>query len=274
MRARTTRRAVGVGSAMALAALTFGAVPAEAQQRCEIREERDLDLGAADLDRIRIEAHSGRLVVQGREGETGIRVHAVLCASDRERMEAMDVTLERSGAEGRLRTIHPDWNGGGWGRDRYARIDLQVDVPAGMAAEVEDGSGEAEIRGVGELVVRDGSGALRIEDVSGRLRVDDGSGELHIRGVEGDVEVEDGSGGVEIRAVSGSVRLRDGSGAADIAGVGRDVVVEDKGSGRVQVDDVRGDLRVDGTRRERIHYSNVGGAVDLPPARRRGRRGG
>ena len=42
------------------------------------------------------------------------------------------------------------------------------------------------------------------------------------------------------------------------------------GSGSVTVRDVEGDLVVSEGRRERIRYSNIGGKLDLPRARRGG----
>ncbi|MEZ4416574.1 MAG: hypothetical protein R3E10_12575 [Gemmatimonadota bacterium] len=254
--------------ALASAALLGLTVPASGQDRCEERDVRELELAAAGIERLDLEAHAGSLVVEGREGLSRVEVHAVLCASDRERLDALDVRLERTGSRAVLETRFPDWNDSGWGRNRYARIDLVVQIPRGLAADITDGSGEIEIRGTGPLTLRDGSGSLTIRDIVGGARIDDGSGEIEISGVQGDVEVEDGSGGITIEEVSGGVHLRDGSGQVEIRGVERDVEVSDKGSGQIEVQDVRGDLRVQGTRRERIRYANVAGEVDLPPARR------
>ena len=65
---------------------------------------------------------------------------------------------------------------------------------------------------------------------------------------------------------------RDGSGGIRIEDVGGSVRIGDPGSGGVSVREVEGDLTVERGRRSRIEYADVGGAVELPPERRRGRR--
>ena len=52
----------------------------------------------------------------------------------------------------------------------------------------------------------DGSGTIFIQQVGGTVKIDDGSGSIHIDGVEKDVIIEDsGSGGLDIRNVKGKV---------------------------------------------------------------------
>ena len=93
-----------------------------------------------------MDAGAGKLVITGREGIDGIRVAATLCASDRDRLEALAVTLDG----GRLETDYPRGGSSGWfGGNRYARIDLVVEVPAGTNLRLEDSSGSVEITGTG-----------------------------------------------------------------------------------------------------------------------------
>ncbi|MDE2980141.1 MAG: hypothetical protein OXU74_03005 [Gemmatimonadota bacterium] len=254
-----TRRAA---TAVALAGAT--AIPAglAAQSRCEFRDEIDLTgpvVGTLDVD-----AGAGRLVVTGSSAIDEIRVMAVLCASDRDRLEGLGVSLDGD----KLQTEYPG-RIGGWGNN-YARIDLTVEVPAGMGIRVEDSSGSLEIVGVGDVEVRDGSGSMSLREV-GSVSVVDGSGGLRIADVTGDVDVEDGSGSMEIRVVGGDVTISDGSGSIRVEGVGGTVRIDEVGSGGVSVRDVDGDLVVTDGRRERIRYSEIRGTLDLPPARRRGR---
>ena len=256
--------------------IAFAAVASSlsGQERCEYRDDVALDLAAGSLDELDIEAGSGELVVEGRSGLEQITVEATLCASSQDRLDALRVELDRSGSRGILRTDFPDWNDGGWG-DRYARIDLRVELPASLTVHVDDGSGWTQVTGVAGLFIDDGSGGIDIQDIAGDVEIEDGSGEVHVRGVQGDLRIDDGSGELELDDVTGSIYLSDGSGSVDIRRVGQNVIVDDKGSGMIDVADVGGDLRVDGTRRERIRYRDVQGAVDLPPERRRrGRRGG
>ena len=265
---RAHAAAHGALEAVAVDVARSASVASYGGEDCELREEHTYSLPARGLDRLDLTAKSGILVVEGRAGLDEVRVDAVFCASDEENLEALDVTVEAVSSTARLETIHPDWQSRSRGRN-YARIDLTIQVPAGMAADISDGSGGAELSGLGDLDLRDGSGSLQIDDISGWLRVADGSGDIEVRGVDGDVEVEDGSGSVYLRDIDGDVRLSDGSGEARINEVTGSVIVSEKGSGRVNASDIEGDLRVDGMRRERIDYANVRGELDLPPARRK-----
>lgn len=250
-----------------------------AQDNCEHREE--IELNGPAVESLEVDAGAGKLVVRGGEGTGEIRVAATLCASDGDRLEALDVSLEGD----RLDTEYPRHGGGGWfGGNRYARIDLVVEVPAGTNLRVDDSSGSVEITGVGEVVVHDGSGSVRlrsvasvaiedgsgsltIEDVTGSVVVEDGSGSVTIEDVRGGVTVEDGSGSLKVRSVGGDVVITDGSGSIEVRAVGGTVRVNGGGSGSVSVHDVDGDLVVTDTRRSRIRYSDIRGTLDLPPAK-------
>ena len=250
-----------VGAVLGLAV----AVPAglAAQNRCEVREDRELRgpaSGSLDVD-----AGAGKLAITGRDGIGEIRVSATLCASDQDRFEALDVSLDGD----RLGTDYPS-RSGGWGGRNYARIDLIVEVPSGTRVRVVDSSGSLEISGVGAVEVRDGSGSMTLRGV-GSVVIEDGSGSLKVEDVSGDIEVEDGSGSLDIREVSGDVVISDGSGSIKVEAVGGTVRIDGVGSGGVSVSDVDGDLVVTDGRRERIRYSDIRGSLDLPPARRRGR---
>lgn len=234
-----------------------------AQNRCEVRDE--LELRGSAEGTLAVDAGAGKLVITGRDGIGEIRVAATLCASDRDRFEALEVTLDGD----RLETDYPN-RSGGWGGRSYARIDLVVEVPSGTHVRVEDSSGSLEISGVGEVDVQDGSGSMILRRV-GSAVIEDGSGSLKIEDVTGDIEIDDGSGSLEIREVTGNVVISDGSGSIKVEAVGGTVRMDGIGSGSVSVRDVDGDLVVTDGRRERIRYSDIRGSVDLPPARRRGR---
>lgn len=235
-----------------------------AQSRCEYGDV--IELSTAAGEELLIVAGAGSLEVTGDSGGD-VRVTATLCASEEEWLRELDATLEHTGARMVLDTHYPDR--GSWG-DRYARIDLTVQVPETLSVEVEDGSGSARISQVGRLRVTDGSGDLTIRG-AGDVVVNDGSGSVIIEGVTGHVELYDGSGSVEIEDVTGDVWVDDGSGEIEIRSVGGSVRVEEMGSGQLRVDGVRGDLIVEDGRYERIRHSNVEGELRLPePRRRRG----
>jgi hypothetical protein len=257
----------GVGLVVA----ACGPLSAQRYDRCEIRRDVELDLPVNGIQLLDVTAKSGSLDIEGSSTARAIQVTATICASDEDRMDGLDVSLERSGSRAVLETIFPDnnrsWNNG------YAHIDVVVTVPTGLDARVVDGSGHANISGVGALNVDDGSGHLVLRDIGGDVNIEDGSGHVEVFDVTGSVRIDDGSGAITISGVDGSVTLEDGSGSVDIDDVTRDVNVTDKGSGTIDVRDVQGDLSVAGTRRERIRYDNVAGSLDLPAPRRRGRRG-
>ena len=236
--------------------------------RCEFGTELSAELSASESERLTVSAGSGSLVVEGRSGTSAVTVTAAACASEEWMLEEMEVILERRGSTLDLETLYPD---GTWRRGGYARIDLRVEVPLGMDAEVDDGSGSATLTGLGDLSVEDGSGELYVEDIRGSVDINDGSGGLEIRDVQGDVFVEDGSGFMEVVGVSGSVTVEDGSGSMEIRDVGEDVMAYEIGSGTLRVSDVEGDFTVRDGRHERIRYSGVRGVVDIPAPRRRGR---
>ncbi len=258
-----TARGVGRWTVRGLASAAL-AVPVgmSAQGRCEHRDVQEMRGPAAG--ELRVDAGAGSLAITGREGLDEVRVTATLCASSRERLAELSVGLDGD----RLETDYP---GGSWMGRGYARIDLEVQVPLGTDVDVEDSSGSVAVSDVGAVRIEDGSGSMQVRRARSVV-VDDGSGSLRIEDVDGDVEVGDGSGSMEISDVAGDVRVSDGSGSIAIRSVGGSVRVDGMGSGGLAVQDVAGDLVVKGGRRERIRHSNVRGELDLPPARRKGRK--
>lgn len=261
-----------VHAAPAPAAPPLSAEAPQALEECEHEAERRVSVALDGADLLRIEAGSGLLRVDGRPGLTQVRAVARLCASERDYLDDMDVVLERRGGSLELVTRYPeDRDRSRWGND-YARIDLLVEAPAGLDAEVSDGSGEMELNELGALRVDDGSGEIRISRAGGDVRIVDGSGSIEIRDARGSVDVEDGSGGIDIDGVAGRVEVSDGSGGISIRGAGADVRVRD-GSGSIEVADVRGDFVVRSDGSGSIDWSGVSGRVDLPSRHDRRRSG-
>ena len=251
------------------------------QSDCRFEAERTLTSSAASIEELRLQAGSGFLEVVGVEGLGEVRAVARACASHEEFLDDLILTSETSGSTLVMETHHPDWSG--WrGGNRYARLDLRVEVPAGMAADIMDGSGEMEISNLGSTRVQDGSGEVSVRGIEGNLAIDDGSGELMIEGVSGsvtlndgsgevilegvgsDVEIHDSSGELELRGIGGSLTLYDSSGGMDIHDVQGFVRVVQDGSGDISVQGVGGDLTVERDGSGGIQFSEVAGSVDVP----------
>ncbi|HSM36796.1 MAG TPA: DUF4097 family beta strand repeat-containing protein [Longimicrobiales bacterium] len=252
---------------------------------CDYRDERSLDASTDGIGMLAIGSGSGGLRVEGRENVSTVSVEAELCASDQDLLDDLDVRFERQSDRLILDTFYPERdNRSWWDGDRYARIELVVVVPIGMALGIDDGSGSIEVSHVGSLVIHDGSGSIDVFDVRGDVRIDDGSGEvvlrevagtveiedgsgpLRVEDVRGDVDIDDGSGELEVVRVQGDVTVDDGSGEVRVTDVGRSVTVSDS-SGSIRVRDVRGDFRVRRDGSGSIDHSNVAGTVDLPRRR-------
>ena len=244
----------------ALVLVLIAPLTTAAQGRCEVRREVDRQLDAAGLDGVLIEAEAGSLEVVGADIDR-VRVRGVLCASDDDVAADSRLILERRQDAAWIEADLADATGG-W-RGGYVRMDLTVEMPRSLAADIRDGSGEIFVSGIAAVRVDDGSGELTIENVpgqviivdgSGEIRVanvggveiDDGSGEIDVSGVAGNVFItEDGSGSIEIRDVTGDVRIaEDGSGSILVIGVGGDFILEEDGSGSVRYRDVQGRVSV------------------------------
>jgi hypothetical protein len=229
--------------------------------------KREATASAEGTRLIIVEAHAGSLRVEGKKGLREVRAHGTAWAGSEERLREVELTAEREGSTVRVVVDIPENHD--WRDEDRAALDLVVEVPDDIALDVSDGSGEAEIVGVGPLEVSDGSGELRIEDVGGALSVVDGSGELTIRNVGGDVSVRDGSGSIEVSEVRGSVTVEaDGSGEINARSVTGKVHVRSDGSGSIEAREVGGDFVVDRKGSGGISYSGVKGEVRVPRNKR------
>ncbi len=245
--------------------------PAVEAQHDDVTAPRSARVNAAGARMARIEARAGTLRIEGRAGIAEIQARGTARASSRALLERIRLTAERRGDVAYVVVEMPE-NYGDWDSDEHVSLDLVVEVPKTLAIDVEDRSGDLEIRGVGPLDLVDHSGEATVEDVGGRLRVRDGSGELRIRDVRGDVTLEDGSGGVRLHTIRGSVTVdRDGSGEFEAENVTGSVRIASKGSGSVDVAHVGGDFVVDRKGTGSIEHRDVRGRVEVPD-RDRGRR--
>jgi hypothetical protein len=222
--------------------------PAAGQDNCRYEAERTAMIRSSSGDALRLIARAGSLTIRGVEGLDEVRVRGRACASSESLLDELVLETERSGSTIRIEV--PEIDEGSWfSGNRYAALHLDIQVPKGMAAVIEDGSGNVRIEGLGALSIIDGSGDLEIVDIDGDVDIDDGSGSVRVSGLKGTVRVEDGSGEIDIRDVDGSVVIDDGSGGIDVRDITGDFIVRDDGSGGIDFANVTG--RVDIPRRER-----------------------
>jgi len=228
--------------------------PAQERRECAHEAERAATLAVSTGDRLHVIARAGSLRVEGRPGVREVRVRARACASSAELLEQLTLETGRAGSEIRVEASQVDHEGFRLFGRSYAMLDMVLEVPEGMEARIEDGSGGAEVSGTGALRIDDGSGELILRGIRGAIDLHDGSGEVTIDGVEGNVTIVDGSGELDVRGVTGSVNVRDGSGQIRVADVGGDFTVRADGSGGIEHRDVRGNISIpskDGKRRAR-----------------------
>ncbi len=238
----------------------------EVQSRCRYEAQRDLTLSAGPGDAFRLEAGSGSLEVMGVAGLDEIRVVARACASEEGYLEDLRVSSRRDGAEIFVETHYPDVGRWSW-TNGYARLDLRIQVPEGMVADIRDSSGEMRIEHLGSLRIQDGSGGMEVFSIQGDVLIDDNSGEILLRDVTGDVEIDDGSGEMHLEGIGGTVTLRDGSGEIDVLDVEGTVRVIRDGSGSINVDGVGGDFIVERDGSGGIEFRDVQGRVEIPKKR-------
>lgn len=225
---------------------------------------RNAVVDANGASSVEVEAAAGSLRVEGKPGLRQVQVTGTARASSQQILSEIKLIAERRGDRVYIKADipeHHNWNSGNYS----AGLDLVIEVPQGINAEVSDGSGDAKIYNVGALEVSDGSGELLVDGAAGSVRITDGSGELTIENVTGDVRVSDGSGEVNVRNVSGSFIVEsDGSGSLRATDVRGSVIVESDGSGDIDVDKIGKDFRVGSKGSGGIDYREVSGRIDIP----------
>jgi len=149
-----------------------------------------------------------------------------------------DGTFSDSDWRGRSRGDEVTISGRGGGLEAHA--DLTIGVPAGQRVSVYLAVGEAIIENVdGDIRIDTHSAPVFASGTRGTLTVDVGSGQVEVRGAEGEVNLDTGSGSVDVSDVSGTSLLIDtGSGTVTAVGVAVDELHIDTGSGRISAERV------------------------------------
>jgi hypothetical protein len=225
---------------------------------------KTLDLSSSEA--LTIIAVAGTLTIKGNSGSDEAVIKGIVCASKEDWLDESDIEIS-DGDLAKIEAEVPDVDSG-WSfiGKRYARIDLEIQVPDHITLDVVDSSGSMHIDGVGALTVNDSSGSITIENTNGDLSLKDSSGSIKVNGIDGDLTVvSDSSGSIQGTDISGSVLVKkDSSGSIRFAEVGRDFIVEKDSSGSIVAEDIGGDFRVLKDGSGGIHSSGVKGEVSVP----------
>ena len=215
-------------------------------------QKKQLQLDANQIDTLVAETAAGDLNIQGVNGLTQIMVTAdIYTYGDID----TNLSLKQNGSTA---TLVADFDSSiNFKRSPY--IDLTIQVPSSMMLDIDDGSGDIEIKGVAanikvddgsgdvwikggnNLDIQDGSGSVDISNTTGKLTLEDGSGSISLQGIGGDTHIDDGSGDLSVANVNGTVVIDDGSGDIDVENTLGLSIIE-SGSGDLSVDNINGSV--------------------------------
>jgi hypothetical protein len=232
---------------------------------CRHEKDFDLTLDLTGTELLSVAAAAGDLSVSGRAGATEARVRGKLCVSEKDWLSEAELHIE-GGRNASIAVSLPGTGGWGFVFDRYAYLDLDIEVPTDLALDIRDSSGDMEVRGTGPVNILDSSGDIELEDVNGGAVLKDSSGDIALRRIDGDVVVrQDSSGDIYGHDIRGSVLIEhDSSGDIRFERVSGDYVVERDSSGDIVARTVGGDFRVLRDGSGEIRHSEVAGAVEIP----------
>lgn len=244
---------------------------AQSYQQCRHEAQRTANVDAGGARLLTVKAGAGSLRIEGKAGTNRVVIRGRACASDAGLLDEIELRADRRGGDVVVEAMQRD-RGWSFTGNRYASLDLVIEVPARIAAEIADGSGSIDISNLGAVSITDGSGEITGNDLHGDVRIRDGSGSIKLTGIGGGADIHDGSGSIELRDVAGLIDITDGSGEIDVRAARNSVRISD-GSGGIEVANVEGDFTVSRSGSGGIGYTNVKGTIDIPD-RRRARRTG
>ena len=196
--------------------------------------ERTLNVGGGVVD-LEVSTGSGDVIVR-RGGSGSVRITGRISVGRRDsnpqstlQIIQNDPPIEQDGNRIRIgRNTDDDDN-----LMRYVSIDYEIVVPEGTSLDVNTGSGDLEISGVGARVeVTTGSGDIELSDIGGEVEARTGSGDIEAENIAGSFEANSGSGSVELsQTAEGDVSVATGSGDIELTGLRVGT-----GSGDIEVD--------------------------------------
>lgn len=229
-----------------------------------VRGTRQIELSGIDVHSLVIDCGAGLLELKGDKGRDTIHVAATVEVENIKKGalqafidENVHLNLEKRQNTAFLQSdIEKTYND-----NIDARINMTIMIPGNLNVIVTDGSGAIKISDIfgnlkidddsgsieienihGNAVVYDSSGSIVIDDIIGYVMVKDGSGFIEIDYVKGDVVIIDGSGDMEIRHIEGNVTVTDESGGIDISDVSKEVFIHAAGTGELEIERVKGKI--------------------------------
>lgn len=229
-------------------------------------EIKNLSLPSQGIEKLEIDCGAGFLKIFGREDLISFEAEAVIVLegmSDEKAQrfirEKVDLSLEKRGTRAVL--ISKIKRHTSFFSFRRKLINLTVNMPKNCDLYIDDGSGAISVENIqGRVDVEDGSGTMDIKHITGDVAIDDGSGSIRVIGVNGNVNIDDSSGDVRVEDVTGRVSVDDGSGTIYIMNIGADVTVSD-GSGSIRIDGVEGNVTIEDDGSGGVGIKNVRGTV-------------
>ena len=209
--------------------------------------EKVLLMKGGALNAMLIDATAGELTLVGSDS-TQIMVEARIVGDD---LAPGDYQLTLQEKDGKA-VLYAHIKGN---KHDDEHIDLVVSLPASMALEVRDRSGDIDISAMsGGLTMIDRSGDITLTDISGATNVDDRSGDIVVDGLTGPLQINDRSGDILLKHIEGNGSIVDRSGDISVKHLSGDLTIEDtsgdirvkKVSGLVSVDDSSGSIDVKG----------------------------
>jgi DUF4097 and DUF4098 domain-containing protein YvlB len=234
---------------------------ASAELPCKFTAARNATIDAGGLKNLTLTLGSSDLDIQSVPGLNRIEVHGTACASEESWLKDLQLATHRSGDQASI-DVHSDHNSitiSLFGSS-YAYLKLQVRVPANLPISVDSGSGDVGASNLAALDFDSGSGDLTADHISGALNLRLGSADAKVRQV-GSVHLhETGSGDVDVDGVRGDVRADEsGSGDLGFRNVSGSVSVGETGSGDVTLDHIGRDVTIGSTGSGDINANGVGG---------------
>jgi hypothetical protein len=132
--------------------------------------------------------------------------------------------------------------------EHHCSVDVHAVVPAGLAVDVQTGSGDLDVSGLlGTLVLHTGSGDVRGQGLAAiELAAQTGSGDISLEVNEPaqNVRLQTGSGDVALGVPAGSYRLSNSTGSGDRRV--HDVEGDPAAPGVIEIRTGSGDVTIDG----------------------------